>query len=101
MATDPFAPLPTDPLFPGVDPAVVAAYRAAPEHMVAEILDGELSLLSLPRLRRAHGATIVCGRLRGFYDPDEGEPGGWAMPPSIVHRECKPARAGTNRCASG
>lgn len=68
-----------DPEFPGVSPEVVAAYRAAPDNVVAEIVDGELSLMPRPRPRHAKAATRIAGALRGFHDPDEGEPGGWVI----------------------
>lgn len=68
-----------DPAFPGVAPDVVEAYRTAPEHMVAEILDGQLSLMPRPRPRHAKAATRLARALGGFHDPDEGEPGGWVI----------------------
>lgn len=73
------AAITADPAFPGVAPDVVEAYRTAPEHMVAEILDGQLSLMPRPRPRHAKAATRLAGALRGFHDPDEGEPGGWVI----------------------
>jgi len=68
-----------DPEFPGVAPEVVAAYRNAPEHMVAEIIDGELSLMPRPRPRHATAATRLARALGGFHDPDDGDPGGWVI----------------------
>ena len=65
-----------DPDFPNLAPEVVAGYRNAPEHLVAEIIDGELSLMPRPRLRHARGATRLVGKLVGFDDPGEGDPGG-------------------------
>jgi Uma2 family endonuclease len=70
---------PIDPAFPGVAPEVVEAYRNAPDNVVAEILDGELSLMPRPRPRHATAATRLAGALRGFHDPDDGEPGGWVV----------------------
>lgn len=70
---------PIDPAFPGVALEVVQAYRDAPDHLVAEILDGELSLMPRPRPRHAKAAAKITGSLRGFYDPDEDEPGGWVI----------------------
>lgn len=55
------------------------AYLDAPEHMVAEILDGELSLMPRPRPRHASVAGRLRRRLGGFDDPDEGDPGGWLI----------------------
>lgn len=79
MSSDPLAPLPVDPEFPNLDPAVVAGYRNAPAHMVAEILDGELFLMPRPRLRHSRGATRLAGEFRAFDNPREGEPGGWVI----------------------
>jgi Uma2 family endonuclease len=70
---------PRDPEFPNLPPDVVAGYRNAPEHLVAEIIDGELSLLPRPRLRHARGATRLVAKLSGFDDPGEGDPGGWIL----------------------
>jgi len=68
-----------DPAFPGVAPEVVEAYRSAPDNVSAEILDGELSLMPRPRPQHARTATRLAGVLRGFHDPEEGEPGGWVV----------------------
>jgi Uma2 family endonuclease len=66
-----------DPNAPN-DPAVEAAFEAADETMVAEILDGELHVMSRPRPRHARTATRLSGRLRPF-DDDPGDPGGWTI----------------------
>ncbi len=79
MSSDPLAPLPVDPRFPGVDPAVVRAYLAAPEHQVAEILDAELHLMPRPRRRHARGATALGAGLFGPFDLGVGGPGGWVI----------------------
>lgn len=68
-----------DPAFPGITPEVLEAYRNAPDNVVAEILDGELSLMPRPRPRHARAATRLAGALSGFDDPGEGEPGGWVI----------------------
>jgi Uma2 family endonuclease len=68
-----------DPGFPGVAADVVEAYRNAPDNLVAEILDGELSLMPRPKPRHAKVATRLAGALRAFFDPDDGEPGGWVV----------------------
>lgn len=70
---------PLDPAFPGVDPEVVEAYRSAPRNMVAEILDGALSLMTRPRPRHTKAAARLAHALGGFHDPDDNEPGGWIM----------------------
>ncbi len=67
------------PSFPGVVPDIVEAYRSAPDNLVAEILDGELSLTPRPKPRHAKAATRLAGALRGFFDPDDDEPGGWVV----------------------
>jgi len=68
-----------DPQFPNLDPAVVEGYRNAPEHLVAEIIDGQLSLMPRPRLRHARSASRLGNRLAGFDDPRAGDPGGWIL----------------------
>ncbi|MFT3775866.1 MAG: Uma2 family endonuclease [Minicystis sp.] len=70
---------PLDQAFPGVEPAVVEAYRNAPDNMVAEILDGDLSLMPRPRPRHAKVATRLASALGGFHDPEDGDPGGWVV----------------------
>lgn len=65
----------------GIHPDVWQAYLDAPEHLVAEILDGELSLLPRPRPRHANVAGRLRRRLGVFDDPDEGDPGGWLILP--------------------
>ena len=70
---------PLDPEFPNLAPDVVAGYRNAPESVVAEIIDGELSLTPRPWLRHARGVTRLVGKLAGFDDPGEGGPGGWVL----------------------
>jgi Uma2 family endonuclease len=73
------AALVVDPAFPGIESAVLEAYRQAPDNVVAEILEGALSLT--PRLRPRQTKTIarITGALGGFFDPDDGEPGGWVV----------------------
>ncbi len=68
-----------DPEFPNLPLDVVAAYRRAPKHLVAEILNGELSLMPRPRPRHALAATNLTRRLGGFFDPGDGDPGGWVV----------------------
>ena len=70
---------PIDPEFPHLAADVVEGYRNAPAHLVAEIIDGELSLLPRPRPRHAHGATRLAGRLSAFGDPRGDDPGGWII----------------------
>jgi len=68
-----------DPRYPHLDRAVVQAYRDAPETMVAEIIDGELSLLPRPRPRHARAATRLSAEFRSFDNPRGDEPGGWIL----------------------
>ncbi len=60
-------------------PSVEAAFQAAPEEMVAEIIDGELHLSPRPARPHAH----VYGNLGGMLTPPfkfgEGGPGGWII----------------------
>ncbi|AUX43773.1 hypothetical protein SOCE26_052280 [Sorangium cellulosum] len=66
------------PLFPGNAPEVEAAFQAAPEEMVAELLDGEL--FTFPRPARPHTrAASRLGRRLGPFDDDPGTPGGWVI----------------------
>lgn len=65
----------------GVHPDVWRAYLEAPDHLVAEILGGELHLMPRPRPRHQSVAGRLRGRLRAFDDPDDGEPGGWIILP--------------------
>lgn len=59
-------------------PEVEARFAAAPDTLVAEILDGELSLMPRPRPRHARAATRLLRQL-GPFDDDPGEPGGWIL----------------------
>lgn len=68
-----------DPEFPDLDPAVVAGYRNAPAHMVAEILGGGLSLMPRPPRRHARAAGELHGELRGPFDRGRDGPGGWVI----------------------
>ena len=58
---------------------VVDGYLHAPSTTVAEVINGELSLLPRPRPRCANAATRLTGRLRGFSDPEGDDPGGWVI----------------------
>jgi Uma2 family endonuclease len=66
-----------DPRFPNLRPEVVRGYLDAPEHLVAEVLDGELLLMSRPRRQHAHGASRLGVVLGGPFDFGVGGPGGW------------------------
>lgn len=79
MASDPQPAPAVDPEFPNLDPAVVAGYRGAPEHRVAEILDGELQVLPRPRLRHARASSKLGATLDGPFDAGRDGPGGWGI----------------------
>lgn len=60
-------------------PSVEAAFLAAPEEMVAEILEGELSLSPRPALPHAHVAMNLGGLLTPPFKFGRGGPGGWVL----------------------
>lgn len=70
-----------DPEFPNLAPDVVAGYRNAPPHLIAQIIAGELSLMPRPRLEHARSAGELHGELRGPFDRGRGGPGGWIILP--------------------
>lgn len=51
----------------------------APEHMVAEILDGELHLMPRPKRRHTENASSLGGFLKGAFDFGIHGPGGWRI----------------------
>ncbi len=57
--------------------ATYADIEALPDHLVGEILDGELHASPRPRLRHAVAATRLTGRLSPPFDDGLGGPGGW------------------------
>lgn len=80
-----------DPGFPNLDPSVVARYRAAPETMIAEIVDGELSLLPRPTRRHARSVGELHAELRAPFDRGRDGPGGWViLPEPELHLGAKP-----------
>jgi Uma2 family endonuclease len=52
---------------------------AAPEQMVAEILDGDLHTSPRPAPRHADASAGLGGALRGPFDRGRGGPGGWRI----------------------
>lgn len=77
------------PRFPGLAPEVVEGYLRAPETMVAEVIDGGLSLMPRPRRQHARAA----GRLGAWLDGpfDTGPPGGWLfLPEPELHLGARP-----------
>jgi hypothetical protein len=69
----------TAELSSGVKPATYADLEAVPEHLVAEILFGEL--VTHPRPVRRHGgaASVLPMLLGGPYQLGNGGPGGWVF----------------------
>jgi Uma2 family endonuclease len=52
---------------------------AVPDHLVAEILDGELYTTPRPTPRHADASSGLGGALRGPFDRGRGGPGGWRI----------------------
>lgn len=78
-----------DPRFPGLSPDVVSGYLNAPRTMVAEVLDGVLSVMPRPRPRHSRAAGKLGAFLDGPYDA--GPPGGWVfLPEPELHLGPKP-----------
>jgi Uma2 family endonuclease len=67
-----------DPNAPN-DPAVEAAFQAAPDTMVAEILDGELHTMPRPARPHTNAASVLGGELHGPFRRGIGGPGGWVI----------------------
>lgn len=70
---------PPAPRFPNLRADVVAGYLDAPETMVAEVIDGELSRMPRPRPRQLRASSEVYGELRDPFRRGRGGPGGWVM----------------------
>jgi len=67
-----------DPKSPN-DLEVEAAFRAVPDTMVAEILDGELFTMSRPARPHTNTASLLGGELHGPFRRGRGGPGGWVI----------------------
>lgn len=52
---------------------------AVPDHLVAEIIDGDLHTSPRPAPRHAHATTGVAADLVGPFDRGRGGPGGWRI----------------------
>jgi Uma2 family endonuclease len=52
---------------------------AAPEHKVAEVIRGTLSVMPRPRPTHARGASRLAIQLAPFDDPRGDDPGGWVI----------------------
>jgi Uma2 family endonuclease len=80
-----------DPRFPGLRSEVVAGYLAAPDTMVAEVIDGELVVMPRPARQHALAAVELAGELRGPFRRGRGGPGGWVfLPEPELHLGAKP-----------
>lgn len=78
-------------------PAAPATYEdilALPEHVVGQIIDGELVVIPRPTLRHARAATTLGSQLEGGFDRGDGGPGGWIV---LFEPEVQRSRS----CASG
>jgi Uma2 family endonuclease len=60
-------------------PEVEAAFEAVPAEMVAEILDGELHVMSRPARRHALATSELGGELIPPFSRGRGGPGGWVI----------------------
>lgn len=58
-------------------PATYEDLLLVPDHLVAEILDGELYATPRPAVRHAHAATMLGGEIVGPFGRGRGGPGGW------------------------
>lgn len=58
-------------------PATYEDLRRVPDHMVAEILGGELYATPRPALRHAHAASVLGADIGGPFHRGRGGPGGW------------------------
>jgi Uma2 family endonuclease len=60
-------------------PATYDDLRRVPDHLVAEILDGELFATPRPSLPHAHTTFRLSAMLGGPFDEGRGGPGGWLI----------------------
>jgi Uma2 family endonuclease len=67
------------PSRPSKRPATYADVEAAPEHLVAEIIDGELMTHPRPSPRHSGTAAALGVKLGYPYQFDPGGPGGWVF----------------------
>jgi len=67
-------------------PATYADVKAVPEHLVAEIIGGELMTHPRPSPRHGASATSLANELAGPFQKGRGGPGGWFF---IVEPEVK------------
>ena len=60
-----------------ITPATYEDLLKVPDHLVAEIVDGELFTSPRPAMRHARAASGLGGKLVPPFDHGEGGPGGW------------------------
>lgn len=60
-------------------PATYDDLLQVPDHLVAEIIDGELYTTPRPAPRHADAGSGLVGALRGPFDRGRGGPGGWRI----------------------
>jgi Uma2 family endonuclease len=60
-------------------PATYADLAAVPEHLVAEIINGELRTMPRPAPKHARASSRLGVRIGGAFDLGEGGPGGWVI----------------------
>jgi Uma2 family endonuclease len=60
-------------------PATYEDLCAVPDHLVAEIIDGELYTSPRPAPQHADASSGLGGALRGPFDRGRGGPGGWRI----------------------
>ena len=70
-----------DPEYPNLRPDVLDGYRGAPPGVAAEIIGGELYLLSRPAPRNQSAAAILSALLHPPCRWGRGGPGGWIVLP--------------------
>jgi Uma2 family endonuclease len=58
-------------------PATYEDLRAVPDHLVAEILNGDLYATPRPALPHARAASVLGASVTGPFDRGVGGPGGW------------------------
>ncbi len=58
-------------------PTLIEELQALPEHVVGEILGGELHVMPRPAPRHARASSRLGGRLMPPFDEGNGGPGGW------------------------
>jgi Uma2 family endonuclease len=77
MAADPAQAM--DAEFPNLRAEVAAAYRAAPDNVVAEIVDGEVFVKPRPTVAHASAAMDLAIELGPPFTRGRGGPGGWVI----------------------